>query len=156
MSNFRLIVNTQYIYNQELFDIYMKNFSNDLIFNPFFRYFNIIHIYLWFTLVNSNNEIIGECSIEEISDKDSYIKTFEFHDVFIQEKFRGNNYALLMITNVLYYLDKNYYYYDYIIKTCDNNYPALKTYKKILGEPVYENGYAVFKYIHSIDNLEIQ
>ncbi len=97
MSNFRLIVNTQDIYNQELFDIYMKNFSNDLIFNPFFRYFNIIDIYLWFTLVNSNNEIIGECSIEEISDKDSYIKTFEFHDVFIQEKFRGNNYAELMI-----------------------------------------------------------
>jgi RimJ/RimL family protein N-acetyltransferase len=104
--------------------------------------------YLWFILVNDNDELIGECSISNRSrlETKSEVKSFELHNVYIVEKFRGNNYALLMILNVLYYLDKNYQEYNYIIKAYDDNYAAIKTYKKIVGDPIYRNGFAIFEY----------
>ncbi len=98
--------------------------------------------YLWFMLVNDHDELVGECSVERKSK--SIVRTLELHNVYIVQKFRGNNFALLMILNVLYYLDTLYYTYNYIIKAHDDNYPAIKTYTKIAGNPEYKNGFAYF------------
>jgi ribosomal protein S18 acetylase RimI-like enzyme len=107
-----------------------KNYSNNLVYQ-LYKYFCVSELYLWFTIVNEHNEIIVECSINNVLNSNSFIKTFELNDVYVEEKFRDNNYGQLMILNVLNYLDQKFYYYNYIIKTSENNYPAIITYKKI-------------------------
>ncbi len=158
MSKIRLLVKKIGENNKELFNVYLKNFSSDIIFNPLFRYCSIMDSFLWFTLINEKNEIIGECSVSNRHNvgKKLFVKTFEFHDVFIQEKFRGNNYAELMILNVLAYLDEHFGYYNYIIKTSGTNLPAIKTYYKICGQPIFKNGLAIFKYNQSFASTIIQ
>lgn len=154
MSKFNLIIKYRDIYSNELINIYKKNFGNNSIFYPYYKYFMVctLEIHFRFTLTNEFDEIIGECSITDISKKKSNLKTFEFHDVFIFEKFRSNNYAQLMLLNVLYWLDQKYGYYNYIIKALDSNYPAIKTYTKICGKPYIANGFATFQHVNIENN----
>ncbi len=156
MVNFRLNVKKYGIFNNDLLNIYKKNYSNNFILYPFFKYFSISESFLWFTLVNEFDEIIGECSIANRFSKNPLIRIFEIHDVYIEKKFRGNNYAELMLYNVLYYLDQNYSYYNFIIKTDHNNYPAIKTYTKLCGYPEYKNRLAIFTYEYPFDKTDIQ
>ncbi len=142
----RLVVKEIGTHNGELFNLYLKNYNNNIIYS-LYKYLCVMESFAWFTLVNEHDDIIGECSISNrhnLSNKDLLIKTFEFHDVFVEEEFRGNNYAELMILNVLYYLDQNYCYYNYIIKTDGDNLPAIKTYTKICGSPIFKNRQAIF------------
>ena len=142
----RLVVKIQGVYNEEFYKIYTKH-KNCMY--AMYKLYSVgeSHSYLWFMLVNENDELVGECSIQNKSK--CIVRTFELHDVCIVEKFRGNNFALLMIVNVLYYLDTLYHTYNYIIKAHDDNYPAIKTYTKIAGNPVYKNGFAFFENINS-------
>ncbi len=153
MSDFKLIVKKYGVYNPELYDIYKINFGNNFVYN-IFRYITISDSDFWFTLVNKDNQIIGECSI--YIRHDSNIKTFEIQDVFIEPKFRGNNYAELMLLNVLSYLNQHYTFYNYIIRTHSDNIPAIKTYTKICGEPLYYNHKAIFIYNHKFTSFDIQ
>lgn len=148
MSNFRMIIKFRDIYCKELINVLKKNCSNNSILYPHYKYFTICSkdIHIWFTLVNEFDEIIGECSITNITKRNYSVKRFEFHDVFIFEKFRGNNYAQLMLLNVLYWLDQNYGNYNFLIKTDDSNHPAINTYTKICGKPIYKNGFAIFEH----------
>lgn len=139
----RLVVKIQGVYNEEFYKIYTKHR------NCMYALYKLLSIgesesCLWFMLVNDHDELIGECSIQNKSN--SIGRTlFELHNVYIVEKYRGNNFAVLMIVNVLNYLDDHYHEYNYIIKANSDNYPAINTYTKIAGDPIYKNGFAFFE-----------
>ncbi len=149
----RLIVKKYGIFNWDLLNIYFKNYSS---YYSFYKYCCVSESYLWFTLVNKDNEIIGECSIgNKNTNSKLSIRTFKFYNVFVEKKFRGNNYAELIILNVLYYLDENFNYYNYIIEANTNNYSAMRTYTKICGLPTLKNELAIFENYY-INNIDIQ
>ncbi len=153
--SFRLVVKEIGTHNYELFNLYLKNYDKNIIYS-LYKYLCVMESFAWFTLVNEHDEIIGECSISNrhnVYNNDSLIKTFEFHDVFVEKEFRGNNYSELMILNVLYYLDQNYSYYNYVIKTDGDNLPAIKTYTKICGKPIFKNKQAIFSYPQSFNSV---
>lgn len=140
----KLLINYKNEYNNKIFELYEKNFNYDYIFTPKYRYNTILTCDMWFILVNNNNDIIAECSSEITKNN-----TFSIDDVFVQEKFRGNNYAELLLINILYHFDILNIQYNYSIVAHIDNIPAVKTYTKIFGEPIYSNGYANFNYNYS-------
>lgn len=115
--------------NNKLKELYIKNYSYDRIFTPQYRYTVIIHSkYLWFHLVNNNDEIIGCCSVN----KD---KIYTIGDVYIEKKFRGNNYAVLLLINVIDKIIINDNNARFQIMAHDTNIAAIITYQKIFGNP---------------------
>jgi GNAT superfamily N-acetyltransferase len=95
----------------------------------------------WFVL-HTNDEIIAECSV--IIENDNI---FEINDVLVNEKHRGNNYATLLLLNILLYFEEQNK--KLMIKICceKNNIPAFKTYEKIFGSAYrFDSRYAYFSH----------
>lgn len=95
----------------------------------------------WFVL-HINDEIIAECSV--IIENDNI---FEINDVLVDEKHRGNNYATLLLLNILLYFEEQNK--KIMIKICceKNNIPAFKTYEKIFGSAYrFDSRYAYFSH----------
>ena len=137
-----LRTNYKNIYDKQLHEIYIKNYYNDREFTPDYRY-SCIYRWgdIWFHLINQNDEIIAMCSIA--IDKNTNI--YEIHDVYVEEKFRGNNYATLLLVNVLNELIIINPKPTIIIKASIDNHPAFQTYKKVFGNPIsIENKKAKF------------
>jgi len=136
----KLLVNKKNIYNKVLHELYKKNYSDNLEFPPDYQYDIILHWNdYWFHFVNEYDEIIACCSIT-ISDE-----YYGIHDVLVEEKFRGNNYAELLIMNVLHYFDKDNIKFK--ITTNITNIAAIKTYKKIFGEPKNSDNKFIYFYL---------
>jgi hypothetical protein len=72
--------------------------------------------------------IIGCCSAK-IKDN-----TYIFDDVYIEEQFRGNNYAILLLLNAMESIMVNNMNTRFQISAHDDNIPAVKTYSRIFGE----------------------
>lgn len=128
--NYKLIVNKYKIYNKYLENLYKKNYSHDLKYTPKYRYKEVLNSQdYWFHLINSNEEIIALCSVNKNKNG-----IYEIYDVWVEEKFRGHNYSVLLLMNVLYnFGDTNS---KFKISTSIKNIPAIKSYKKVFGNPV--------------------
>lgn len=127
----RLLFNQKNVYDETLLTIYHKNYSSDLEYTPDYRYDVVLNwCDFWFHLVNQDDEIIGCCSVT-IDDKDEY---YVINDVLIEEKFRGNNYAILLLLNAINHFNDS----TLTFKICAHidNLPAVKTYNKVFGDPV--------------------
>lgn len=108
-------------------ELYYKNFGEKLT-----DFISICEY--WCTLYSKDDIILAECSIEHI-DKN----LFEIHDVFVDEKFRGNNYAVLLILNTILYIKDNFPESDIEIKCYTVNKSAYSCYSKIFGDPYFED-----------------
>jgi len=76
-----------------------------------------------------------------------YKNIFEINDVFVEEKFRGNNYSVLLIMNILYYFEQNFEKKIIIKITSETNSDAYFCYKKIFGDEYRkDNRYSYFYY----------
>lgn len=124
-----LLKNYKNIYDNKLFEIYKKNYKHDLVFSTEFRYNCILfESDIWYHIINDVEDIIAVCSIKFQSD--GYC---QIDDVFVEEKFRGNDYSFLLLINVLNDMGNHN---KFKIFTYSNNIPAIRTYKKIFGEPI--------------------
>jgi hypothetical protein len=122
-----ILKNIKNVHDDRLFNLYKKNYNHDIEFTPEYRYNMVLKFSdMWYHLINDNDDIIGCCSV---SLKNGYYK---IDDVYIEENFRGNNYSLLLLMNVLYLHDdiNN----KFILQTSISNIPAIKTYEKIFGK----------------------
>jgi predicted GNAT family N-acyltransferase len=118
------------MFNKQIFDLYKKQ-----------DYKIISDCDFWFVLHN-DDEIIAECSVSIENDN-----IYEINDVIVSEKYRGNNYALMLLMNVLLYFDEQNK--KLMIKICcEKSYiPAYKTYEKIFGQPYRSDSrYSYFSY----------
>lgn len=59
----KLLINYCNKYDNKIFELYKKNYDNDNVFTPEYRY-NIILTCsdMWFHLVNENDDILAVCS----------------------------------------------------------------------------------------------
>jgi predicted GNAT family N-acyltransferase len=131
VNKYFMIVTTMNNDNDRLKELYIKNYSYDKKFTPEYRYRTVMSSQdMWFHLVNSNDMIIGSCSVK-IEDN-----TYIFDDVYIEEEFRGNNYANLLLLNAMKSVRTNNINASFQISAHDDNIPAVKTYSKIFGEPI--------------------
>jgi uncharacterized protein (DUF1810 family)/GNAT superfamily N-acetyltransferase len=128
-----MIVTTRNNHNKRLKELYIKNYSDDKDFTPDYRYKAVMNSNdMWFHLVNNNDMIIGCCSVE-IEDN-----TYIFDDVYVEEEFRGHNYAKLLLLYAMKSIRANNIDASFQITAHDYNTPAIKTYSKIFGEPIRE------------------
>jgi uncharacterized protein (DUF1810 family)/predicted GNAT family N-acyltransferase len=126
-----MIVTTKNNHNKRLKELYIKNYSYNTEFSPEYMYQTVMNSNdMWFHLVNNNDMIIGCCSAK-IEDN-----TYIFDDVFIEEKFRGNNYAKLLLLYAMKSVKANNIDASFQITAHDHNIAAVKTYSRIFGEPI--------------------
>jgi hypothetical protein len=128
------IHNKKNVYNQQVFDLIKKSDEYNIILDKDY----------WFILCDNKNNIIAECSVIKDNEFD-----YEINDVFVEEKYRGNNYSELLLMNVLIYFEEinKEASKQIMMKICTEttNIAALKTYKKIFGEPYrYDLRYTYF------------
>ncbi len=127
-----LLTTYKYVYDKNLLKLkklYDENYSWDKEFTPEYRFSCVLRYGdIWFHLVNELDEIIACCSVECLSNN-----SYEINDVLVEEKFKGNNYGVLLLCNVINELDCA----NLKVKlfTSVDNYPAIKTYEKIFGYP---------------------
>ena len=130
----KIAINFKGVMNEKIVEIYKLHFANNIEFSPSYRYNIINESDYWFILYNEiDNSIISECSVII----ENY-NVFEINDVYVHKKYRGNNFSILLIMNVLLYFDTTYFYINKLsIKLCTNidNIKAITCYKKIFGDP---------------------
>ena len=146
-----MIVTTRNNHNERLKKLYIKNYSHNQDFSPEHMYDIVMSSNdMWFHLVNNNDMIIGCCSVKIEDNK--YI----FDDVFIEEEFRGNNYAKLLLLYAMKSVRANNINASFQITAHDNYIPAVKTYSRIFGEPIrVENNMFIYSGITEHE-LEMQ
>lgn len=119
----------------KLYDLLEKNKSEIATYD---RFDSIINEDFWFALCTQNDEIIAECFV---SKKHSFcldrLQYYHITDLFVPELFRGNNYAMLLILNILYHFDQLNDPTGFRIEAYCDNIPAYRSYSKIFGEPLY-------------------
>ena len=128
--------------NQKMFELFKKNYSNNTEFSPEYQYKCILSCDYWFTMYDDKNNIIAQCSVAEENQN-----IYEINDVLVEKKFRGNNYSVLLIMNVLYYFEQTFDKKLIIKITTETNSDAYYCYKKIFGnEYRSDNRYSYFSY----------
>ena len=133
------LTNYHNVYDDKLFELYKKNYKNDKDFTPEYRYNTILNYSdIWFHLINENDEIIACCSV--LVNKNCY----QIDDVFVEEQFRGNNYAILLLMNVLFVFNDSKQ--KIILFTSEDNIPAIKTYERLFGSPKKNGKDLVFSF----------
>ena len=131
-TEYFMIVTTKNGHSERLKKLYIKNYSYDKEFTPKYRYDAIMNSNdIWFHLVNNNDMIIGCCSAK-IERNSRYI----IDDVFVEEKFRGNNYSKLLLLYAMKSVRANNINASFQITAHDYNTPAVRTYSKIFGKPI--------------------
>ena len=79
-------------------------------------------------VLQDEKELIASCTVSIENET-----VFEINDVLVEEKFRGNNYSVLLLFNVLLFMEETYT--KGLIKIhCENDSPAYFCYSKIFGE----------------------
>ena len=136
-----MIINYKNIHNETLYNLFVNNYSENKNYTPEYQY-NIIlkQCDYYFTIYDDKNNIIASCSV---SCENNSI--YEINDVYVEEEYRGNNYSVLLIMNVLYYFEQNSN--NLMIKiTSFLDSDAYHCYKKVFGnEYNKDNKYAYFQ-----------
>jgi hypothetical protein len=137
-----LEINYKNQHNDKLYNLFKQNYADDKEFPPDYQYRCILSCDYWFTMYDDKNNIIASCSVS----KENH-NIFEINDVLVEEKFRGNNYSILLIMNVLYYFEQNFDKKLIIKIISEINSDAYYCYKKIFGDEYRsDNRYAYFSY----------
>lgn len=84
----------------------------------------------WFILYNDENIPVAECSL--IYENENI---YEFNDVLVYEKYRGNNYSNIMISKIIDYMKQFNLKLNLKIMSYLNNSASYNSYKKVFGEP---------------------
>lgn len=84
----------------------------------------------WFILYNDENIPVAECSL--IYENENI---YEFNDVQVYEKYRGNNYSNIMISKIIDYMKQFNLKLNLKIMSYLNNVASYNSYKKVFGEP---------------------
>ena len=139
-----IAINLKDQFNQKLFELFKKNYLTDKEYSPEYQYKCVKSLDYWFTIYDNDDNIIASCSVIQENNN-----IYEINDVMVEEQFRGNNYSLLLIMNVLHYFEQNFSEKIYIKIMAELDNPAaFYSYKKIFGEPYrYYNKYAYFSYV---------
>ena len=135
-------INTKNKSDNYLLDLFKKNYKDNKEYPPEYQYKCILESDYWFTLYDTKTDnIIASCSICIENDN-----IYEINDVLVEEKYRGNNYSILLIMNVLHYLELNKN--NLLIKIhSEINSDAYYCYKKIFGKEYRKDErYAYFSY----------
>jgi RimJ/RimL family protein N-acetyltransferase len=129
--------------NDKLWQLYQKHYRNDKTFPPNYRYNCVLSSGIWFHLVNEES-IIAYCSLH-IQNNTNYIG-----DVWVEEPFRGNGYAFLLLMNIIDYIDQNNETFCKItnIVASNDNIPAIKTYEKLFRVMQQTDSYTYFTLNH--------
>ena len=131
-------------FNQKLFELFKKNYLTNKEYSPEYQYKCIKSLDYWFTIYDNNDNIIVSCSVIQENNN-----IYEINDVLVEEQFRGNNYSILLIMNVLHYFEQNFT--DKInikIMAELNNQSAYHSYTKVFGKPYRsDNIYSYFSYV---------
>lgn len=138
-----LIINFKNEFNEKIYQLFKKNYSNNVEFSPEYQYNCIKSLDYWFILFDDSDNIVASCSVIQENDN-----IYEINDVLVEPPFRGNNYSTLLIMNVLHYFDQHFDN-KIVIKIISElyNYPAYISYKKIFGDPYcIDCKYAYFSY----------
>jgi predicted GNAT family N-acyltransferase len=132
-----LIINEKNNFNKKIYELFEHNFISDIE----YQYNCILFEDYYFILYDQlNNNIIAECSVS-IENKNIY----EINNVLVEEKYRGNNYSVLLILNVLHYFEQQNK--NVLIKICaENNSNAYYCYKKIFDQYKQDTKYTYFSH----------
>lgn len=124
-----IIINKKNEINQQLQKIFKQNYINNIEYNHEYQYSVVIGLDYWFTMCDDNDNIIACCSVIRETPN-----IYEINDVFVEEKYRGNNYSCLLIMNVLHYFEENFE--NITIKIVSYlNTAAYNSYIKIFDKP---------------------
>jgi predicted GNAT family acetyltransferase len=81
----------------------------------------------YFFVIHKEDEVVASASLIYENEH-----LFEINDVKVEEKYRGNNYSVLLLMNILYYMESGMK----IKISCERtNNEASCCYRKVFGEP---------------------
>lgn len=92
----------------------------------------------WYFLIDHNDEIVAECNIhEDRSCWTGHVQSFTICDVYVESRFRGNNFSTLLIVNVMYDMAPvlRTTKLPLLCHTWRKNKAAIKAYYKAFGLP---------------------
>lgn len=162
----QLIISKKGLYEDNIFDIYQKNYNLDIKYTPRWRYSVVLESDYWFDLIDSDYNILASCSIDLAMNIFSFIKPktlyhkvlylvkriyksifstekyISIHDVFVEEKFRKNGYATILLEKVFSFIEMNLKneFVGVFLLVDNDNIPALKLYSKFFGSiPFHKN-----------------
>lgn len=99
----------------------------------------------WFILHDEQDRILAECSVERQYRRCSNVLDhYLIHDVFVYPPYRGNNYSVVLLINVMYYFDRLNYIKPFKLYTSKTNVAAIAVYKKVFGDPSYSDQQFVY------------
>lgn len=124
-----LLINYKQKKNLQLYNLFKSNYNDNKEFPPDYQYSMILQFDYWFSICNDANNIIASCSVVKETDN-----IYEINDVLVEEKFRGNNYSVLLIMNILHYFEEHFQNVKIKIVAYLNT-PAYYCYLKIFDKP---------------------
>lgn len=135
-----IIFNKQKTQNKKLLDLFIFNYADNKKFPPEYQYKCVLNADYWITMYDiDTNLIVASCSLETIDNG------YEIHDVLVEERFRGNNYSILLLLNVMLFIEQQNPTEQQIFIKSYLRTDAYYCYKKVFGEPyLLDNSYAYF------------
>lgn len=140
-------------------NILEHNFHNDTTFSDTFRLLAIEDsiyeedIDYWFFLYDAQTlDLYASCSLQSIhEDLETKERLYEVFDVFVEEKFRGNNYSVLLLLNMISEIKVQVPSETLKLQIRCNlsNETAFYAYQKVFGKPKYIDE----SYIYFTDNF---
>jgi GNAT superfamily N-acetyltransferase len=92
----------------------------------------------WALLTDDDDRILAECTLSSerglFSDR---VQAYCICDVFVPEQYRGNQYAVALILNVMYELEPAESTTSFYLHAYRRNRSAIRCYRKIFGEPIH-------------------
>ena len=135
-----IIFNKKKSYNKKLYNLFLHNYSNNKEFPPLYQYKCTLDLDYWITMYDiHSNLIIASCSLDYSSNTE-----YEIGDVLVEEQFRGNNYSVLLIMNVIAFIEQQHEKSTIKIKCLRHNSDAFYCYKKIFDIDYSDNSYVYF------------
>ena len=99
----------------------------------------------WFILHDDHDRILAECSVERrYKNFSNTVDYYLIHDVFVHPPYRGENYSVALLINVMYYFDRLNYIKPFKLYTPKTNFAAIAVYKKVFGDSYNCDGQFVY------------
>lgn len=128
------------VQKSKLYDLLEKN-KTDIE-----RFETILEKDFWFALCSESDQIVAETVVSKARFVCSRkLRHYHITDLFVPEQYRGHNFAMVLILNLLYHFDQYEEDIEFRIEAYTDNIPAYRSYSKIFGDPFYvRSGKAYF------------